>query len=48
MDQQFEELLSVVLDDWESMMIIGEYVPWIPMDEILVESLGLTKEYDIL
>jgi hypothetical protein len=47
-DQQLEELLSVVLDDWESVMITGEYVPWIPWDEILVESLGLTKACDVL
>jgi hypothetical protein len=35
-DQQLEELLSVVLDDWDSVMITGEYVPWIPVDDILV------------
>jgi hypothetical protein len=29
-------------------MITGEYVPWIPVDEILVESLGLTKACDVL
>jgi hypothetical protein len=32
--------------DWDSVMIIGEYAPWVPMDELLVESLGLTKAYD--
>jgi len=47
-DQQLEELLLVVLDDWESVMITGEYVPSIPVDELLVESLGLTKACDIL
>ena len=29
-------------------MITREYVPWIPVDELLVESLGLTKACDIL
>jgi hypothetical protein len=43
-DQQLEELL----DDWESVMITGEYVPWLPVDDILVESMGLTKACDVL
>jgi hypothetical protein len=38
-----EELLPVVLDDWESVMTTREYVPWIPVEQLLVESLGLTK-----
>ena len=46
-DQQLEELLSVVLDGWDSMMTTGEYLSWISMDELLVESLGLTKACDI-
>jgi hypothetical protein len=46
-DQQLEELLSVVLDGWDLVMTTGEYLSWIPMDELLVESLGLTKAYDI-
>jgi hypothetical protein len=33
-------------DDWDSMMITGEYLPQVPVDEILVESLGLTKAHD--
>jgi hypothetical protein len=33
-------------DDWDSVMITSEYLPWVPMDELLVESLGLTKAYD--
>jgi hypothetical protein len=33
-------------DDWDSLMITGEYVPWVPVDELLVESLGLTKADD--
>ena len=45
-DQQLEELPPVVPDDWGSMMTTGEYLPWVSVDEILVESLGLTKEYD--
>jgi hypothetical protein len=43
-----EELLLVVLDDWKSVMITGEHVSWIPVDDILFESLGLTKSCDIL
>ena len=28
------------------MMSIGYYSPWVPVDELLVKSLGLTKVYD--
>jgi hypothetical protein len=45
-DQQLEELLPVVLDGWDSMMTTGEYLSYILMDELLVESLGLTKACD--
>jgi hypothetical protein len=45
-DQQFEELSPVVPDDWGAVMTTGEYLPWVTMDEFLVESLGLTKAYD--
>jgi hypothetical protein len=45
-EQQLEELLPVVLDGWDSMMTTREYLSWIPMDELLVESLGLTKACD--
>jgi hypothetical protein len=45
-DQQSEGLLPVVLDGWDSVMTTGEYLSWIPMDELLVESLGLTKACD--
>ena len=45
-DQQSEELLPVVLDDWDSVLTTGEYLSWISMDELLVESLGLTKACD--
>jgi hypothetical protein len=41
-----EELLPVVLDGWDSVMTIGEQLSWILMDELLVESLGLTKARD--
>jgi hypothetical protein len=27
-------------------MTISEYLPWVLVDELLVESLGLTKAYD--
>jgi hypothetical protein len=45
-DQQSDGLLSVVLDGWDSMMTTDEQLSWIPMDELLVESLGLTKACD--
>ena len=38
--QQLEELLLVVPDDWSLVMTTGEHLSWIPMDELLVESLG--------
>jgi hypothetical protein len=45
-DQQSEGLLLVVLDGWDSVMTTREHLSWIPMDELLVESLGLTKACD--
>jgi hypothetical protein len=45
-EQQLEELLPVVLDGWDSVVTKGEYLSWISMDELLVESLGLTKACD--
>jgi hypothetical protein len=45
-DQQSEGLLLVVLDGWDSVMTTGDHLSWIPMDELLVESLGLTKACD--
>jgi hypothetical protein len=45
-DQQFERLPPVVPVDWGSVMTSGECLPWVSMDELLVESLGLTKAYD--
>jgi hypothetical protein len=45
-DQQSEGLLPVVLDGWDSVMTTGENLSWIPMDDLLVESLGLTKACD--
>jgi len=45
-DQQSEGLLSVVLDGWDSVMTTEEHLSWIPMDELLVESLRLTKACD--
>ena len=44
--QQLEELLLIVLDDWGLVMTTGEQLSWILMDELLVESLGLTKACD--
>jgi hypothetical protein len=45
-DQQSEGLFLVVLDGWDSVMTTGEHLSWIPMDELLVKSLGLTKACD--
>jgi hypothetical protein len=44
--QQLEELLLIVPDDWGLVMTTCEQLSWISMDEILVESLGLTKACD--
>jgi hypothetical protein len=44
--QQLEELLPIVPNDWGLVMTTGEQLSWIPMDELLVESLGLTKACD--
>jgi hypothetical protein len=44
--QQLEELLPIVPDDWGLVMTTGEQLSWIPMDELLVESFGLTKACD--
>jgi hypothetical protein len=43
---KLEELPPVVLDGWDSVMITDEYLPWVLVDDFLVESLGLTKAYD--
>jgi hypothetical protein len=45
-EQQLEELLPVVLDGWDSVMTTGEHLSWISMDELLVESWGLTEVCD--
>ena len=44
--QQLEELLPIVPYDWGLVMTTGEQLSWIPMDELLVKSLGLTKACD--
>jgi hypothetical protein len=36
------ELSTVVPDSWS----LGDYSPWVLVDEILVQSWGLTKAYD--
>jgi hypothetical protein len=41
-----EELLPIVLDGWDSVMTTAEQLSWILMDDLLVESLGLTKACD--
>jgi hypothetical protein len=45
-DPQFVEIPIVVPDGWCSMMRIGDYLPWVSVDELLVKSLGLTKACD--
>jgi hypothetical protein len=40
------ELPTVVPDGWSSVMSTCDYLPCVPVDEILVKSLGLTKAYD--
>jgi hypothetical protein len=47
-EKKLEELLLVVLDGGDLVMTTGEHRSWIPMDELLVESLGLTKACDAL
>jgi hypothetical protein len=39
-DQQFEELPLIVPGS------LDDYSPWVPLDEIFVQSWGLTKSYD--
>jgi hypothetical protein len=43
-----EELLPIVPDDWGLVMTTDKKLSWIPMDELLVESLGFTKACDAL
>jgi len=33
-------------NEWDLVMITDGYLPWVSMDGILFESLGLTKAYD--
>jgi hypothetical protein len=44
--QRLEELLLIVPNDGGLVMTTGEQLSWIPMDKLLVESLGLTKACD--
>jgi hypothetical protein len=45
-DQRFVELPTVVPDGWSLVRSTSNYSPWVPVDELLVKSLGLTKVYD--
>jgi hypothetical protein len=45
-DQQFMELSTIVPDDWSLETSMDDYSPWVPVDKLLVKSLGLTKAYD--
>jgi hypothetical protein len=47
-DQPFVELPTIVPDGWILVMSTCDYSPWVPVHEILVKSLGLTKVYDTL
>jgi hypothetical protein len=41
-DQQFMELSTIVPDSWS----LGDYSQWVLVDDLLVQSWGLTKAYD--
>jgi hypothetical protein len=45
-EHQFMELLTGVPDGWILVMSIGDYSPWVPVDELLVKYMGLTNAYD--
>jgi hypothetical protein len=45
-EPQFVEIPIVVPDDWCSMMSTYDYLLGVPVDKLLVKSLGLTKAYD--
>jgi hypothetical protein len=45
-DPQFLEIPTVVPNGRCSMMSIGDYLPWVSVDELLVKPLGLTKACD--
>jgi hypothetical protein len=45
--QQLEEVLPIVPDDWGLVITTDEQLSWVPVDVLLVESLGLTKAGDI-
>jgi hypothetical protein len=45
-DSQLVEVPTIVLNGWCSVISTSGYLPWVSMDEILVKSFGLTKEYD--
>jgi hypothetical protein len=45
-DQQFVEIPTAVPDGWSLVMSTSDYLPWVPVGELLVKSLGLTKAYD--
>jgi hypothetical protein len=45
-DQPFLELHVVVPEGWSLVMSIGNFSTWVPVDELLVKSLGLSNAYD--
>jgi hypothetical protein len=44
-DPQLVEIPTVVPDGWCLVMNTGDYLSWVPMDELLVKTFGLTKAY---
>jgi hypothetical protein len=44
-DQQFVDLSIIIPDGWILVTSTYDYSPWVPVDDILVKSLGLIKLY---
>jgi hypothetical protein len=45
-DLQLVEVPTIVPYGWCSVMSTKDYLPWVSMDELLVNSFGLNKAYD--
>jgi len=45
-DHRVVELPIVIPDGWILVMSTDDYAPWVPVDELLVKSLDLTKACD--
>ena len=44
-EPQVVDIPTFVPDGWCSVMSTNDYLPWVPVDELLVKFLGLTKAY---